>query len=401
MAFGNMVETPVYMDNHATTRVDARVIESMVPLFTEAYGNPGSVNHVFGWDAQELVKQSRKCVAEHLGASSNEIVFTSGATESNNMAIRGVMERKRRRGDHIISVQTEHHAVLDPLDRLKRNGYETTLLEVARQGSPNPGEIDLQELRDAIRDETTLVSVMYANNEIGVIQDIAAIGSICKEAGILLHCDATQAVGRIPIDVNALNVDLLSASAHKFYGPKGVGFLYVRGENPRVRLEPIFTGGGQERGVRSGTLNTPAIVGMATAMALSVEEMEHENLRLKGLRDRLYEGLVSEITDVVLNGPGLENPETRLSNNLNLSFSNVDGEALMMSMRDLAVSSGSACSSTNPEPSHVLRALGLSDDMTRASLRFGLGRFNTEMQVDYAIDLVKRSVGRLRALKVV
>jgi len=394
-----MIEIPVYMDNHATTRVDARVIETMLPLLGEIYGNPGSVNHVFGWDAQEIVKQARERIAELLGASSTEVIFTSGATESNNIAIRGVMERKRRRGNHIISVQTEHHAVLDPLDRLKREGYDVTLLEVAKHGTENAGKIDLQNLADSIRDDTSLISVMYANNEIGVIQDIAAIGTICKQAGVLFHCDATQAVGRIPIDVKALNVDLLSASAHKFYGPKGIGVLFVRGENPRVRLDPIFTGGGQERGVRSGTLNTAGIAGIAKAMTLAVEELESENQRLSNLRDRLYEGLVCEITDVVLNGPELKNLETRLANNLNLSFSNVDGEALMMSMRDLAVSSGSACSSTNPEPSHVLRALGLSDDMTRASLRFGLGRFNTEAEIDFAIDLVKRSVGRLRALK--
>jgi len=396
-----MVKTPVYMDNHATTRVDPRVVDAMLPLLGETYGNPGSVNHVFGWDAQEVVKESRLTIAKHLGASSHEIIFTSGATESNNIAIRGVMERSRRRGNHVISVQTEHHAVLDPLDRLKRAGCEITLLEVAKQGSPDSGRIDLHKLAESIRDDTALVTIMYANNEIGVIQDISAIGKICKEAGVLFHCDATQAVGRLPINAKELNISLLSISAHKFYGPKGAGVLYVRSENPRVRVEPIFTGGGQERGVRSGTLNPAGIAGMAKAMTLAVEEMEQESRRLSKLRDRLYVGLVNEIDDVVLNGPVLDNDELRLANNLNLSFSNVDGEALMMSMRDIAVSSGSACSSTNPEPSHVLRALGLTDDMTRASLRFGLGRFNTEAEVDLAIDLVKRSVGRLRALKTI
>ena len=396
-----MVKTPVYMDNHATTRVDPRVVDAMLPLLGETYGNPGSVNHVFGWDAQEVVKESRLTIAKHLGASSHEIIFTSGATESNNIAIRGVMERSRRRGNHVISVQTEHHAVLDPLDRLKRAGCEITLLEVAKQGSPDSGRIDLHKLAESIRDDTALVTIMYANNEIGVIQDISAIGKICKEAGVLFHCDATQAVGRLPINAKELNIRLLSISAHKFYGPKGAGVLYVRSENPRVRVEPIFTGGGQERGVRSGTLNPAGIAGMAKAMTLAVEEMEQESRRLSKLRDRLYVGLVNEIDDVVLNGPVLDNDELRLANNLNLSFSNVDGEALMMSMRDIAVSSGSACSSTNPEPSHVLRALGLTDDMTRASLRFGLGRFNTEAEVDLAIDLVKRSVGRLRALKTI
>ena len=396
-----MVKTPVYMDNHATTRVDPRVVDAMLPLLGETYGNPGSVNHVFGWDAQEVVKESRLTIAKHLGASSHEIIFTSGATESNNIAIRGVMERSRRRGNHVISVQTEHHAVLDPLDRLKRAGCEITLLEVAKQGSPDSGRIDLHKLAESIRDDTVLVTIMYANNEIGVIQDISAIGKICKEAGVLFHCDATQAVGRLPINAKELNISLLSISAHKFYGPKGAGVLYVRSENPRVRVEPIFTGGGQERGIRSGTLNPAGIAGMAKAMTLAVEEMEQESRRLSKLRDRLYVGLVNEIDDVVLNGPVLDNDELRLANNLNLSFSNVDGEALMMSMRDIAVSSGSACSSTNPEPSHVLRALGLTDDMTRASLRFGLGRFNTEAEVDLAIDLVKRSVGRLRALKTI
>ena len=396
-----MVKTPVYMDNHATTRVDPRVVDAMLPLLGETYGNPGSVNHVFGWDAQEVVKESRLTIAKHLGASSHEIIFTSGATESNNIAIRGVMERSRRRGNHVISVQTEHHAVLDPLDRLMRAGCEITLLEVAKQGSPDSGRIDLHKLAESIRDDTALVTIMYANNEIGVIQDITAIGKICKEAGVLFHCDATQAVGRLPINAKELNISLLSISAHKFYGPKGAGVLYVRSENPRVRVEPIFTGGGQERGVRSGTLNPAGIAGMAKAMTLAVEEMEQESRRLSKLRDRLYVGLVNEIDDVVLNGPVLDNDELRLANNLNLSFSNVDGEALMMSMRDIAVSSGSACSSTNPEPSHVLRALGLTDDMTRASLRFGLGRFNTEAEVDLAIDLVKRSVGRLRALKTI
>ena len=394
-----MIETPVYMDNHATTRVDARVIDSMLPLLGEVYGNPGSVNHVFGWDAQEIVKQSRECIAELLGASSTEIIFTSGATESNNIAIRGVMERKRRRGNHIISVQTEHHAVLDPLDRLKREGYDVTLLEVAKQGTPNAGKIDLQRLADYIRKDTSLVSVMYANNEIGVIQDIATIGEICKQKDVLLHCDATQAVGRVLIDVQHMNVDLLSISAHKFYGPKGIGALFVRKRSPNVRLEPLVTGGGQENGLRSGTVNPAGIVGMATAMKIAVKEMPEEDRALQEKRNRLYTQLVERVPDIVLNGPSLYLPGLRLSNNLNVSFSNVDGEALMMSMRELAVSSGSACSSTNPEPSHVLRSIGLSDDMTRASLRFGLGRFNTDEEIDFAVELVTQSVSRLRTLK--
>ncbi|MAT13289.1 MAG: IscS subfamily cysteine desulfurase [Rhodopirellula sp.] len=394
-----MVLTPVYMDNHSTTRVDPRVVEAMLPLFHDVYGNPGSVNHVFGWDAAAFVKEARQSIADLLNAKSSEIVFTSGATESNNLAIRGVLERKRRRGNHIVSIKTEHHAVLDPLDRLSRNGYEITLLDVDQYETPTAGRIDLDSLTEAIRTDTCLVSVMLANNEIGVVQDIAAIGEICKRKDVLFHCDATQAVGRVLIDVQHMKVDLLSISAHKFYGPKGIGALFVRKRSPNVRLEPLVTGGGQENGLRSGTVNPAGIVGMATAMQIAVNEMAVENRSLFEKRNRLYTQLAERIPDLVLNGPSLKLPAIRLPNNLNISFSNVDGEALMMSMRELAVSSGSACSSTNPEPSHVLRSIGLSDDMTRASLRFGLGRFNTEDEIDFAIELVTRSVSRLRAMK--
>ena len=394
-----MVLTPVYMDNHSTTRVDPRVVEAMLPLFHEVYGNPGSVNHVFGWDAAEAVKESRLTIAELLNSKSSEIIFTSGATESNNLAIRGVAERKRRRGSHIVSIKTEHHAVLDPLDRLSRNGYEISLLNVDQHHQPTAGRVDLDRLSDAIRKDTCLVSVMLANNEIGVIQDIATIGEICKQKDVLLHCDATQAVGRVLIDVQHMNVDLLSISAHKFYGPKGIGALFVRKRSPNVRLEPLVTGGGQENGLRSGTVNPAGIVGMATAMKIAVKEMPEEDRALQEKRNRLYTQLVERVPDIVLNGPSLYLPGLRLSNNLNVSFSNVDGEALMMSMRELAVSSGSACSSTNPEPSHVLRSIGLSDDMTRASLRFGLGRFNTDEEIDFAVELVTQSLSRLRTLK--
>lgn len=394
-----MVLTPVYMDNHSTTRVDPRVVEAMLPLFHDVYGNPGSVNHVFGWDAAAFVKQARQSIADLLNAKSSEIVFTSGATESNNLAIRGVLERKRRRGNHIVSIKTEHHAVLDPLDRLSRNGYEITLLDVDQYETPTAGRIDLDSLTEAIRTDTCLVSVMLANNEIGVVQDIAAIGEICKRKDVLFHCDATQAVGRVLIDVQHMKVDLLSISAHKFYGPKGIGALFVRKRSPNVRLEPLVTGGGQENGLRSGTVNPAGIVGMATAMQIAVNEMAVENRSLYEKRNRLYTQLAERIPDLVLNGPSLKLSAIRLPNNLNISFSNVDGEALMMSMRELAVSSGSACSSTNPEPSHVLRSIGLSDDMTRASLRFGLGRFNTEDEIDFAIELVTRSVSRLRTMK--
>ena len=394
-----MVLKPVYMDNHATTRVDPRVLEEMVPLFGEFYGNPGSVNHVFGWDAAEAVERSRRTIADLIGAEERELIFTSGATESNNIAIRGVCDRKKRRGSHIITARTEHHAVLDPLARLGRCGFDVQYLPVFDQNHSATGRIDLQQLSDSITDDTCLVSIMLANNEIGVLQELAEINEICRTAGVPLHTDATQAVGRIPIDVKQLGVDLLSFSSHKFYGPKGIGGLYIRKSRPSIRLEPLILGGGQEGGLRSGTLNPPGIVGMASALKYCYEGLDEENERLRTLRDRLYHGLLNNIDQVLLNGPRLNTSQLRLTNNLNVSFSNVDGEALMMSMRDLAVSSGSACSSTNPEPSHVLRAIGRNDDMTRASLRFGLGRFNTEEQVDFAIDLVTQSVRRLRALK--
>ncbi|MEX0818342.1 MAG: aminotransferase class V-fold PLP-dependent enzyme [Pirellulaceae bacterium] len=390
-----MVQTPVYMDNHATTRVDPRVVDAMLPMFHEYYGNAGSTSHVYGWDAKEAVDQARENMAAGIGASSREIVFTSGATESNNLALRGCAERTRRRGDHIVSVATEHKAVLDPLTQLMRRGFEVTLLPVRPTGDPQAGVVDLQRVADAIRDDTLLVSVMLANNEIGVIQPLAEIGAICRERGVLLHTDATQAVGKIPVDVKQLQVDLLSFSAHKLYGPKGVGGLYVR---RGTRLTSQIDGGGQEGGRRSGTLNVPGIVGMASAVMLCLDEMESESLRLAALRDRLYEGLTGEIEHVTLNGPALDDRCLRLAGNLSCSFADVDGEALMMSMRDLCVSSGSACTSTNPEPSHVLRALGLSDDLTRASLRFGIGRFNTEEEVDFAIRLLGEAVHRLRGL---
>ena len=394
-----MVLKPVYMDNHATTRVDPRVLEEMLPLFGEVYGNPGSVNHVFGWDAAEAIESSRRTIADLINAEERELIFTSGATESNNLAIRGVCDRKKRRGSHIITAQTEHHAVLDPLARLGRREFNVQYLPVFDQNHPATGRIDLQQLADSITDDTCLVSIMLANNEIGVLQELAEINEICQSAGVPLHTDATQAIGRIPIDVKQLGVDLLSFSSHKFYGPKGIGGLYVRKSRPSIRLEPLMLGGGQEGGLRSGTLNPPGIVGMASALKYCYEGLGEENERLRTLRDRLYHGLLNEIDQVLLNGPRLDSSQLRLTNNLNVSFSNVDGEALMMSMKDLAVSSGSACSSTNPEPSHVLRAIGRNDDMTRASLRFGLGRFNTEEQVDFAIDLVTQSVSRLRAFK--
>jgi len=393
-----MVKTPVYMDNQATTRVDPRVAEAMLPYFTECYGNSGSTSHVFGWDAKDAVDAARETVARSIGASRREIVFTSGATESSNLAIRGVCERSRRSGNHIISVTTEHKAVLDPLAKLGKRGYEVTLLPVRPNGLRDTGLVDLDQLVEAIRDDTILVSVMLANNEIGVIQPLAEIGCICKEKGVLLHSDATQAAGRTPVDVEGLQVDLMSLSGHKIYGPKGIGALYVRRRAPSVRLESQIDGGRQEGGLRSGTLNVPGIVGLAKAMELCVEEMPAEGQRLGCLRKRLFDGMQANIEQIGLNGPTLDDPTLRLSGNLNCSLAGVDGEALMMSMRDLAVSSGSACTSADPAPSHVLRAIGLDDDLTRASLRFSLGRFNTDEEIDFAIETVADAVGRLRSL---
>jgi cysteine desulfurase len=393
-----MVTTPVYMDNHATTRVDPRVVAAMLPFFGERYGNAGSTSHSFGWEARDAVDAARESVAAALGAAPREIVFTSGATESNNLAIRGLAERARRRGNHIVTVATEHRAVLDPIARLGRRGFEVTILPVEPHASSRAGSISPQDVRDALRDDTLLVSVMLANNEIGTIAPLAAIASVCHERGVPLHCDATQAVGRIEVGVEELEVDLLSFSAHKMYGPKGVGGLYVRRRERPLRLEPLLDGGGQEGGLRSGTLNVPGIVGLAKALELCRQEMENERPRLAELRDRLHRGLLAAVPDARLNGPALDQAGLRLAGNLNMSFPFVDGEALMMSMRDLAVSSGSACTSADPEPSHVLRALGLADDLVRSSLRFGLGRFNTAEEVDFAAALVGEAVERLRKM---
>ncbi|REK17306.1 MAG: aminotransferase class V-fold PLP-dependent enzyme [Planctomycetota bacterium] len=389
---------PIYLDNHATTRVDPRVLEAMLPYFTEIYGNAASTSHGFGHEAKEAVDNARAEIAAGIGGKPREIVFTSGATESNNLAIRGVCERQNRRGNHLVTVRTEHRAVLDPIERLGRRGFEVTLLEVEQAGSSRAGRLDPDQLRQALRDDTLLVSVMLANNEIGILQPIAEIAEICHQRGALLHCDATQAVGRIPVDVLALGVDLMSFTAHKIYGPKGVGALWVRRSSPAVRLEPQIAGGGHEGGFRSGTLNVPGIVGFAKALALCIEEMPREQPRLAELRDRLFAGLTSELDGVSLNGPSLEQDGLRLAGNLNVSFEYVDGEALLMNMQDVAVSSGSACTSANPEPSHVLRALGLADEAVRSSLRFGLGRFNTDEDVSVAIASVAEVVRRLRKL---
>jgi cysteine desulfurase len=393
-----VLKLPIYMDNHATTRVDPRVVEAMLPFFSERYGNPGSVSHSFGWLARDAVDAARESIAAAIGAQPREIVFTSGATESNNLALRGVAERTKRQGNHFISVTTEHKAVLDPLERLARRGFAVTLLPVILAGHEKAGILDPQQVADAIRDDTLLVSVMLANNEIGILQPLAEIGCICRQRGVLLHCDATQAVGKTPVDVGELNVDLMSFSGHKLYGPKGIGGLYVRRRSPPVRLQAQIDGGGQEGRLRSGTLNVPGIVGFAKALEICRDELPTEMRRLAELRDRLFAGLVDRLDGVSLNGPGLKQSGCRLPGNLNLSFAYVDGEALMMSMKQIAVSSGSACTSADPEPSHVLRALGLSDDLTRSSLRFGLGRFNTSEEVDFAVESVAEAVARLRKL---
>uniref|UniRef100_UPI0036F25C32 cysteine desulfurase family protein n=1 Tax=Anatilimnocola floriformis TaxID=2948575 RepID=UPI0036F25C32 len=393
------MQLPIYLDNHATTRVDPRVVDAMLPFFTQIYGNAGSTSHSFGWEAKAAADDSRARIAAAIGANEREIIFTSGATESNNLAIRGTCERNRRRGNHIVSVTTEHKAVLDPLKKLARKGFEVTLLPVTQIGDPLTGILKPEQVAAALREETCLVSVMLANNEIGSIAPISEIGAICRERGIPFQCDATQAVGKIPVDVSQLNVDLMSFSAHKMYGPKGIGALYVR---RGTRLEGQIDGGGQEYNLRSGTLPVPLVVGFAAALDLCLQELPAAALRQHQLRERLFQQLKTAIPDCLLNGPELPSAEdlfsTRLPGNLNLAFPLVQGEALMMSMRDVAVSSGSACTSANPEPSHVLRAIGQTEDLTLASLRFGIGRFNTAEEIDFAARLVIENVRRLREL---
>ena len=391
----------LYLDNHATTRVDPRVVEAMLPFFAEAYGNAGSKGHALGETASDAVERSRRTIAAGIGAEPREIVFTSGATESNNLAIGGVAERTRRRGNHLVSVNTEHQSVLGPLARLAKRDYEVTLLDVEQHQNDlvndHAGWLDPQKVADAIRDDTVLVSVMLANNEIGVIQPLAEIGKICRERGVLLHCDATQAVGKIPVDVEQLHVDLMSFSAHKIYGPKGVGALYVRRRNPIVRLEPQIVGGGQEGGRRSGTLNVPGIVGFAKALEVCLAELPTEAKRLANLRNRLWTRLHQEIETLQRCGPAFDS-EFRLPGNLNVSFGDVDGEALLLAMKGLAVSSGATCASAEPGPSHVLLALGMSEDKARSSLRFGLGRFNSEEEIEQAATIVAQAVQKLREI---
>ena len=393
----------VYLDFHATTPVDPRVLDAMLPYFTERFGNAASRQHEYGWEAQKAVDAARSQVAALIGASANEIVFTSGASESNNLAIKGIVHANRGRGDHVITAATEHKAVLDTCKALERKGLATvTYLPVDQSGRVDPDDV-----RRAITDKTVLVSIMFANNEIGTIHPIAEIGRVAHEKGVLFHSDATQGVGKLPVDVEAMNIDLLSMSAHKMYGPKGIGALYVRAKGPRVRVTPIIDGGGHERGFRSGTLNVPGIVGFGKACELCREGMADEAQRILGLRERLREGLFSRLDEIFLNG----HPVHRLPGNLNVSFAYVEGESLLMGLNGsthpiavaeseppIAVSSGSACTSATLEPSYVLKALGVGDDLAHTSIRFGLGRFNTAEEVDYVTNRVVREVRRLREL---
>ncbi|MFN0152059.1 MAG: IscS subfamily cysteine desulfurase [bacterium] len=383
------MKLPIYMDNHATTPVDPRVLDAMLPFLAENFGNASSKHHAFGWRAEEAVDAARDEVARAIGASEKEIVFTSGATESNNLAIKGVAAQAREKGRRIVTAVTEHKAVIDPLKRLEKEGVDVVWLAV-----DGDGRISLDDLRAAVTPQTILITLMAANNEIGVLHPLAEIGRLAKERGVLFHTDATQAVGKIAIDVESMGIDLLSLSAHKMYGPKGVGALYVRRREPRVRLAPMLEGGGQERGLRSGTLNVPGIVALGAACRISSEMMPDEGPRLARLRDRLYAGICARLDGVYLNG----SLDARLPNNLNLSFACVEGESMLMAMDDVAVSSGSACTSASLEPSHVLRALGRGNELAHSSVRFGLGRFNTEQETDYVIEKIATVVTRLREM---
>jgi cysteine desulfurase len=378
---------PIYMDYSATTPVDPRVAEKMIPFITESYGNPASRSHPYGWTAEKAVENARNEVAKLVNADPREIIWTSGATESNNLAIKGASNFYSSKGKHIISLATEHKAVIDAVREMERLGYETTLLE------PEPdGLIDIKKFKDAIRPDTVLASIMMVNNEIGVIQDITALGNICRKEKVIFHVDAAQATGKVEIDLNKLPVDLMSFSAHKTYGPKGVGALYVR-RKPRIRIEAQMHGGGHERGMRSGTLATHQIVGMGEAFRIAGEEMEMENARIKKLQSRLLSGL-TEIDETYVNG----DLEKRVPHNLNISFNYVEGESLIMAIKGIAVSSGSACTSASLEPSYVLRALGRSDELAHSSIRFSIGRFTKESDIDYTIKLLKEKIGKLRDL---
>jgi cysteine desulfurase len=393
------VKLPIYLDNHATTPMDRRVLEEMLPYFIEKFGNAASRNHSFGWAGEEAVETARERVAKLIGATTKEIVFTSGATESDNLAIKGAVAMYREEGDHIITAVTEHKAVLDTCKHLEKNGHRVTYLPVQKDGL-----IDLEDLQRALDgktrdgktqdDKTILVSIMSANNEIGVLQPIAEIGRLCRERGVIFHTDAAQSIGKMPINVDNQNIDLMSIAGHKLYGPKGVGALYVRNKNPRLRLSALLDGGGHERGMRSGTLNVPGIVGLGKACAIAQEEMLKESCHLAGKRNRLRDRIMSRLDEVTING----SMEHRLPGNLNLSFAHVDGEALMMALNDIALSSGSACTTAAIEPSHVLRAIGISDDLAHSSIRFGIGRFNTDAEIDYVADRIVETITHLREL---
>ena len=391
---------PIYLDNNATTPVDPRVLEAMLPFLTTSFGNASSRNHLFGWEAEAAVEQARERVAGAMGADPKEIVFTSGATESDNLAILGAARAFRDRGGHVVTCNTEHDAVLDSCKELEREGFSVTYLSAQRDG-----RIDPDQVRGALTEKTVLVSLMLGNNEIGTIHPLAEIGRICRERNVLFHTDAVQGFGKIPFDVNRACVDLASVTAHKLYGPKGAGALYIRARQPRVRLEPILHGGGQERGIRSGTLNVPGIVGLGKASEIAAAEREEEAARLRRLRARLWSKLSQRAGGVTLNGARLPEtdaegrllgPEARLPGNLNLSFDGVEGEALLSSLKEIAVSSGSACTSAAVKPSHVLTAIGVPELLARATIRFGIGRFNTEDEIDAAAGLVAESAARLR-----
>ncbi len=385
-----MLSLPVYLDNHSTTRPDPRVVEAMMPYFTTHYGNAASLSHKYGWEASDAVEHAREQVAGLIGAEAREVVFTSGATESNNLAIKGVIGALRTQGNHLVTAANEHKAVLDPFKRLAREGWGVAAV------TPDVfGSVSAETIANALNDRTVLVSVMAANNEVGTINDVAEIGRLCRSRGIVFHSDATQAVGKIPFDVRETQVDLLSLSAHKFHGPKGIGALYIS-RKCGARVVPLFEGGGQEWGVRSGTLAVPLIVGLGVAAEIARNERDVEAVRVQSLRDRLHQAMLAKLDAVNLNG----HPVQRLPGNLNVSFAGVDGEALMMGLRDIAVSSGSACTSANPEPSHVLRSMGVDEALARASLRFGLGRFTTLEEVDFAAEVVSRTVRRLRSTRV-
>jgi cysteine desulfurase len=383
-------KTPIYLDNHATTAVDPRVLAAMLPYFTERFGNASSRNHAFGWEAEAAVDSAREQIARLIGAASpREIVFTSGATESDNLALKGVAAAYREKGNHIVTCVIEHKAVLDSCKVLEKQGCQVTYLPV-----DSGGIVDIERVRSALTDKTILISIMMANNEIGTIEPVKEIGRLAREKGILFHTDATQAVGKIPVDVNLLNIDLLSITAHKMYGPKGIGALYVRSSRPRVKLSPLIDGGGHERGMRSGTLNVSGIVGLGEACEIARKEMTAESERLLKLRERLKTAILDQLDDVRING----HPTQRLPGNMNMSFAYVEGESLLMALKEIAVSTGSACTSASLEPSYVLRAIGVPDELAHTSIRFGLGRFNTEAEIDYTAGRVVEEVRRLRQL---